>query len=110
MGRVGLVKVFYIDGLKSLIFFGGGTTDRKSLTKITGIPANLSLFHADPHEDFGQFPSGRSLQPTKTFHPLFFIAKVAKNCVLVSLDACSLPNQILTFSIPFIIPINSCST
>ena len=47
----------------------------------------------------------------QNFSPFFyFIAKMAKNRVLVSLDACSLPNQILTFSISFIIPINSCST
>ena len=31
--------------------------------------------------------------------PKQFTAKMAKNRVLVSLDACSLPNQILTFSI-----------
>ena len=47
----------------------------------------------------------------QNFSPFFyFIAEMAKNRVLVSLDACSLPNQILTCSISFIIPINSCST
>ena len=47
----------------------------------------------------------------QNFLPFFyFIAEMAKNRVLVSLDACSLPNQILTCSISFIIPINSCST
>jgi hypothetical protein len=34
----------------------------------------------------------------------FFIA------ILVSLDASSLPNQMLTFPVSFFIPINSCST
>ncbi len=53
---------------------------------------------------------GRSLQPAKTF-PLFFITYImAKYRVLVSLDAYSPPNQMLTFPVSFFIPINSCST
>jgi hypothetical protein len=71
----------------------------------------LSSFYSD-FTDFWYIPKSAALRPIlaayQNFSPFFyFIAEMAKNRVLVSLDACSLPNQILTFSISFINPIDS---
>jgi hypothetical protein len=49
------------------------------------------------------------LAACQNFSP-FFIANMAKHRVLVSLDAYSPLNQMLTFPVSFFIPINSCST